>query len=336
MRYRQNYVFGYTIDMNTKTIIDELSKNIGLVIKGKSQVIRLFISSFLTGGHVLLDDIPGVGKTTMVKALAKLIKKDSGEAAEFKRIQCTPDLLPYDITGVDVFNVQSQKFEFMKGPVFCDILLADELNRTPPKVQAALLEVMEERQVSAGGTTYSLGDLFFTAATQNPVETLGTYPLPPAQLDRFMVSLSIGYPDDEAAIEILKGNSGLTALVNLFPIISSEDIIASREEQKNVYCHHALQKAVIDICNATRCHPDIKLGASPRASLQFLYLAKTIALSNERYWIEDKDLELIAPHVLAHRCIFKNRHFDGKEIISEITSEVLRRMDKKTDWSKQS
>ena len=136
--------------MNTKDIIDELIRNIGLVVKGKDDVIRLFVAAFLTGGNVLIDDVPGVGKTTMVKALAKLIKKDYGDTAEFKRIQCTPDLLPYDITGVDVFNAQTQSFEFIKGPVFCDIYLADELNRTPPKVQAALLEVMEEKQVTVG------------------------------------------------------------------------------------------------------------------------------------------------------------------------------------------
>ncbi|UTC66555.1 MULTISPECIES: MoxR family ATPase [unclassified Treponema] len=320
--------------MKTKEIIDALTNHIGLVMKGKDEVIRLFVSAFLTGGHVLIDDIPGVGKTTMVKALAKLIKKDYGDAAQFKRIQCTPDLLPYDITGVDVFNAQTQSFEFVKGPVFCDIFLADELNRTPPKVQSALLEVMEERQVTVGRQTYGLSDIFFTAATQNPVESLGTYPLPPAQLDRFMVSISIGYPDDEAALEILQGNPGVIGISKLFPIAAAGDIIASREEQNAVYCHKALQKAIIDICNATRHNPDMYLGASPRASLQFLHLTKTIALSNGRNWVEDKDIEMLAPYVLAHRCIFKNKKIDPKESIAEITKSVLAKMDKETDWSK--
>ena len=320
--------------MNTRDIIDELIRNIGLVIKGKDEVIRLFVAAFLSGGNVLIDDVPGVGKTTMVKALAKLIKKDYGDTAEFKRIQCTPDLLPYDITGVDVFNAQTQSFEFIKGPVFCDIFLADELNRTPPKVQAALLEVMEEKQVTVGRQTYKLSDTFFTAATQNPVETLGTYPLPPAQLDRFMISISIGYPDDESALEILDGNPGVSALSKLYPVVTTGNIITSREEQERVYCHKALQKAIIDICNKTREHSDIELGASPRASLQFLHLARTIALSNGRNWVEDTDIEIIAPYVLAHKCIFKNRKANAKESIAEITKSVLIKMNKETDWSK--
>ncbi|UTC62821.1 MoxR family ATPase [Treponema sp. OMZ 787] len=322
--------------MNTKDIVDELSRNIGLVVKGKDEVIRLFVAAFLTGGHVLIDDVPGVGKTTMVKALAKLIKKDYGNPAEFKRIQCTPDLLPYDITGVDVFNAQTQSFEFIEGPVFCDIFLADELNRTPPKVQSALLEVMEEKQVTVGRQTYRLPDIFFTAATQNPVETVGTYPLPPAQLDRFMLSVSIGYPNEDASLEILRGNPGVKTLSKLYPIISTGDIMTSREEQERVYCHTALQKAIIDICNRTREHSDIELGASPRASLQFLHLAKTMALASGRNWVEDKDIETIAPYVLAHRCIFKNRKVNAKESIAEITKSVLIKMDKETDWSKES
>ena len=323
--------------MKTKEIIDELKAGIGKVIKGKDAVISIFVSAFLAGGNVLLDDIPGVGKTTMVKALAKLIKKElpSGETipAEFKRLQCTPDLLPYDITGVDIFNAQTQTFEFMQGPVFCDIFLADELNRTPPKVQAALLEVMEEHQVTVGGKTHRIGRLFFAAATQNPVETLGTYPLPPAQLDRFMISLSIGYPDDKAALEILQGNPGSAVIQTLLPVISAEDIYTSRKEQETVFCHPALQKAVIEICNATRCHPDIELGASPRSSLQFLKLAKTAALANGRTWVEDSDFTLIAPAVFAHRCILKNKKVNIKELISEITEAVLKKMDKHVNWA---
>jgi len=325
--------------MNTKEIIEELKAGIGKVIKGKDEIITLFVSAFLTGGHVLLDDIPGVGKTTMVKALAKLIQKKSIQdqivQTEFKRLQCTPDLLPYDITGVDVFNAKTQSFEFMPGPVFCDIFLADELNRTPPKVQAALLEVMEERQVTIGRQTHKLSDLFFTAATQNPVETLGTYPLPPAQLDRFMVSLSLGYPNDEAALQILQGNPAVAALNSLTPVVYAEDIFLSRKEQETVFCHPELQKALIDICNATRLHSDIELGASPRSSLQFLQLAKTTALANGRTWVEDTDFIYIAPSVLAHRCIFKTEKINAKEIIAEITKNILHKMNKSVNWAKQ-
>ena len=321
--------------MNTKNIIDELIRNIGLVIKGKDEVIRLFVAAFLTGGNVLIDDVPGVGKTTMVKALAKLIKKDYGDPAEFKRIQYTPDLLPYDITGVDVFNAQTQSFEFIKGPVFCDVFLADELNRTPPKVQAALLEVMEEKQVTVGRQTYKLPDTFFTAATQNPVETLGTYPLPPAQLDRFMVSVSIGYPDDESALEILNGNSGASFLPELKPIINIDDIKTSRSEQKNVFCHKALLKAIIDICNATRNNSEIQIGASPRASIQLLQFAKITALAKGRTWVEDTDLKIITPHVLSHKCIYKNRKSNPKDLIGSITDDIILSMNKKTDWTKE-
>ncbi len=324
--------------METKEIVKILTDNISKVIKGKEEIIKIFVCTFLSGGHVLLDDIPGVGKTTMVKALAKLIKTEDGSEegaiAKFKRLQCTPDLLPYDITGVEVFNAKTQEFEFMPGPVFCDIFLTDELNRTPPKVQSALLEVMAERQVSIGRKTHSLSKIFFTAATQNPVESLGTYPLPTAQLDRFMASISLGYPDDDAALEILRGNPGKTELEKLEPIVSDIDIMNSREEQEEVFCHPALEKAIIDICNASRKHTEIELGASPRASLHLLSLSRTIALANGRDWIEDKDISIIAPFVITHRCIFKSNINKPKEIIKEITDEVLQKMNKKTDWSK--
>ncbi len=320
--------------MNTKEIIEILTTNISKVIKGKEDVIKIFVSTFLTGGHVLLNDIPGVGKTTMVKALAKLIKKNETENAVFKRLQCTPDLLPYDITGVDVFNAKTQNFEFMPGPIFCDIFLADELNRTPPKVQSALLEVMEEKQVTVGRKTNKLSELFFTAATQNPIEFLGTYPLPVAQLDRFMVSLSLGYPNDDAALEILNGNPAKIEINKLEPIISNQDILNSRKEQEEVFCHPALKKAIIDICNNIRNHTAVELGPSPRASLHLLSLAKTIALSNNRNWIEDLDIKNIASFVFAHRCILKNNKINPSELIDEITNTVLLAMDKNTDWTK--
>lgn len=320
--------------MKTKEIIDILTQNIACVIKGKEKAVKLFISAFLANGHVLIDDVPGVGKTSLVKALSKLIKNENNTQIEFKRIQCTPDLLPYDITGVDVFNAKTQEFEFIHGPVFCDIFLADELNRTPPKVQSALLEAMEERQITVNGKTHKLKKLFFTAATQNPIETLGTYPLPPAQLDRFMILLSLGYPDDDAALKILSGNSSSDNLSNLEPVVTVEDVFASRKEQETVFCHHALLKAIIDICNATRNHPEIELGASPRASLQLLQLAKVTALANGRSWVEDYDLNNITPYVISHKCVYKNGKYSNKDLIKSITETSLQAMNKNTDWSK--
>ncbi|EFW38644.1 AAA family ATPase [Treponema phagedenis] len=319
--------------MTTKEIADILTQALSTVIKGKKREISLFLTVYLAGGHILIEDIPGTGKTTLVKSLAALIERN-GEPVQFQRIQCTPDLLPYDITGVDVFNAAEQRFEFMHGPVFADILLADELNRTPPKVQSALLQAMEERQVSIGRETHALNPLLFIAATQNPTETLGTYPLPAAQLDRFAAKISLGYPDEAAELAILQEDPAASELPLLKPLVSESDILASRLEQKKVFIHPALEKAIVQICNKTRLHQELKLGASPRAGLQLAKNIRAYALMQGRSWAEDKDIALFAPYTLAHRCIGAERGINVSAVIAAVTGEVLSTMNKKTDWSK--
>ena len=319
--------------MSTQKTAGLLLSALEKIIKGKKEILRLFITAYLSGGHILLEDVPGVVKTTLIKTFAALITKD-GNPMQFKRIQCTPDLLPYDITGVEVFNAGRNAFEFMEGPVFADILLADELNRTPPKVQSALLEAMAERQVTVGAITRPLSPFFFTAATQNPVESLGTYPLPAAQLDRFTMCLSIGYPDEESEYELLHEQPHSAGTEPLTPVVSIQDIAASREEQQHVFVHPVLERAIVSIGKTTREHPAFKLGSSPRAALHLLQTARAHALINGRHWVEDDDIRILAPLVLAHRCLIKTGSGVASQLISEITETVLRTTDKKTDWTK--
>lgn len=319
--------------MDTEKTAARLLYALENVIKGKKDVLCLFVTAYLTGTHVLLEDVPGIGKTTLVKTCACLIEKD-GEPACFRRIQCTPDLLPYDITGVEMFNASTHTFEFIKGPVFADILLADELNRTPPKVQSALLEAMAERQVTVGVRSYSLNPYFFTAATQNPVESLGTYPLPAAQLDRFGICLSVGYPDEKSEIELLREQTTHKTSNAIAPVISMQDVAASREEQQQVFIHPAVLNMIASIAQATRTHPQVTLGISPRAGLHLLQLARTFALIHGRAWVEDSDIRQLAPPVLAHRCILTTGAGKAVDLISEITDTVIRATDRQTDWTK--
>ena len=319
--------------MTTKETADALLAGLASVIRGKKTELELFTAVYLAGGHILIDDVPGLGKTTLARTLARLIGSGSNETT-FKRLQFTPDLLPYDITGVEVFNPQEQRFVFMPGPVFCDILLADEINRTTPKVQSALLEVMAERQVSIGGESRPVSPLFFVVATQNPVESEGTYPLPAAQLDRFMMCLSLGYPDEKSERAILHNDPAETVLPSLSPVVSVEEILSARSEQKAVYCHPALEEALLAIVRKTRSHPAFDLGVSPRGALHFLHAARTLALVRGRSWIEDSDLVDLAVPVLSHRIMVKDSRTDTASILSGITADTLRKLDKRTDWSK--
>jgi MoxR-like ATPase len=270
------------------------------IIKGKREFLELLVAALLAGGHVLIEDNPGLGKTTAAKALTRLIEGGK-KGLLFKRIQFTPDLLPYDITGVDVFDPKTLKFRFIPGPVLANIVLADEINRATPKVQSALLEVMAEGQVTIGQTVHRPPQPFLVIATENPIESEGTFPLPAAQLDRFMMRLSLGYPDREAELAILEENPAEAGLAKLKPALRLTDLTAAKEAARGVFCHRALKEAIADIVRDTRIHRGFSLGASPRAALHLLEAAKALALVRGRAFVIDEDLAILAAPVLAHR-----------------------------------
>jgi MoxR-like ATPase len=285
------------------------------IIKGKREFLELLVTAAIAGGHILIEDNPGLGKTTVAKTLAKLIggKKD----LLFKRIQFTPDLLPYDITGVDVFDPKTLKFRFMPGPVLANIVLADEINRATPKVQSALLEVMAERQVTIGQTSHRPPEPFLVIATENPIESEGTFPLPAAQLDRFMMKLSMGYPDRDAEIEILDENPA-GEVEKLKPVIKVSEFLEAKKAAAAVFCHQALKEAVADIVRDTRLHKGFSLGASPRAGLHLLEAARALATVRGRNYVIDEDLSVLAAPVLAHRVRTRDPKAQADKLIREI------------------
>jgi MoxR-like ATPase len=303
--------------MKANNAADALLEGAGKIIKGKENFLELLVSSIFAGGHVLIDDYPGLGKTTVAKTLAKLI--DGGKKGlDFKRIQFTPDLLPYDITGVDVFDPKSRSFRFIPGPVLSNIVLADEINRTTPKVQSAMLEIMAERQVTIGQNTHKPPEPFFVIATENPIESEGTFPLPAAQLDRFMMKLVLGYPDRDSELAILEENPAEEGLAKLQPVIRVADFIAAKKAAAAVFCHQAIKEAIADIVRDTRIHKGFSLGASPRAGLHFLSAVKARAFVKGRDYVIDEDLALLAAPVLAHRVRLRDPRASGEKIIREI------------------
>jgi MoxR-like ATPase len=291
----------------------------GAIIKGKREFLELLTAAILAGGHVLIEDNPGLGKTTVAKTFARLIAGPDGQAMLFKRIQFTPDLLPYDITGVDVFDPETRSFRFVPGPVLANIVLADEINRTTPKVQSALLEVMAERQVTIGMRTHAPPEPFFVIATQNPIESEGTFPLPAAQLDRFMMRLSLGYPDREAELAILEEDPAEYALNSLEPVMCAADFLEARKAAEAVYCHPALRGAIADIVRDTRIHRNCLLGASPRAALHFLKAVKAMAMVKGRAYVTDEDIIALAAPVLLHRLKLRDPRSGGDKLIREIS-----------------
>jgi MoxR-like ATPase len=278
-----------------------LIDNAARIIRGKREFLELLVACILAKGHTLIEDNPGLGKTTVAKTIARLIAGGDGQPLAFKRIQFTPDLLPYDITGVDVFDPESRSFRFVPGPVLANIVLADEINRTTPKVQSALLEVMAERQVTIGSSTHRPPDPFFVIATENPIESEGTFPLPAAQLDRFMMKLSIGYPDRDAELAILDDNPSEKPLDELSPVITAADFLLAQSQAAAVFCHQALKEAVADIVRDTRVHQGFSLGASPRAGLHFLAATRALAFVRGRDFVTDEDIAALAAPVLGHR-----------------------------------
>ncbi|MDR0555207.1 MAG: AAA family ATPase [Treponema sp.] len=302
----------------TREQIYALIQGASQVIRGKKEFLELLTAAVLAGGHVLIEDNPGLGKTTVAKTFAKLIGGLSGEPLLFKRIQFTPDLLPYDITGVDVFDPETRSFHFVPGPALANIVLADEINRTTPKVQSALLEVMAERQITIGNATHKPPEPFFVLATQNPIESEGTFPLPAAQLDRFMLRLSLGYPDRESELSILEDDPSEQPLSSLKPVLTDADFRSAQRAAAEVFCHVALREAVADMIRDTRIHRGLLLGASPRAGLHFLKAAKALALVKGRMYVIDEDISTLAVPVLAHRIKPRDPRAQGEKLIREI------------------
>ena len=277
--------------------LKNIEKNINKVIVGKPKEIELALITLLCKGHLLLEDVPGVGKTVLAKTLAKSIE------AKFKRIQFTPDLLPSDVTGVSIFNPKEFCFEFKEGPVFTNILLADEINRATPRAQSSLLECMEERQVTIDGITHILPTLFFVIATQNPIEQQGTFPLPEAQLDRFFMCLSLGYPKLKEEVEILDAQVKNHPLEMIDSVVNMQDIIGLQKQVCKIYLDKAVKSYIVTIVRATREHKDVVLGASPRASLALMRACQAYAMFQEKDFATPQMVKLLAPSILSHRIV---------------------------------
>ena len=299
---------------DVSALLSRAADNIELVIHGKRQVVEMALAALLCGGHVLLEDVPGVGKTMLAKSLAASL------GCVYKRVQFTPDLLPSDITGVSIYNQQTGEFRFMEGPVFANIVLADEINRASPKTQAALLECMEERQVTVDGCTRGLPEFFFVLATQNPIEYEGTYPLPESQLDRFLLRLNIGYPAREEERLVVEQQSRANPLDKLLPVVTPEQLTAMQHLVKTVHVSDAAREYLLDIVAATRTHRDLYLGASPRGSIALYRAAQAFALVNGQEFVLPDHIKQLAEKVLGHRIIVRPE----SRIAGMTTAEVLR------------
>ncbi len=276
---------------------DRLAAAVETVISGKRAVIDLVIAAMLADGHVLLEDVPGVGKTSLAKALAAAIDGDVG------RIQFTPDLLPTDVSGVTIYRRGRDEFEFRPGPVFANVVLADEINRASPKTQSALLEAMAERQVTVDGDTYELEAPFLVIATQNPIEHEGTFPLPDSQLDRFLVRIEVGYPDAQAELTMLDAHGDSSPLADVRPVLSTADVLAMRDAAAAVHVAPALKTYLVSLAEATRSHPQLELGMSPRATLSMLRITRVWAAMAGRDYVTPDDVKTLAVPVLAHRLL---------------------------------
>ncbi len=299
----------------------KVRENISRVIVGKDDVISLVLIALFCSGHVLLEDVPGVGKTMLAKCLAKSIDCD------FKRVQFTPDLLPSDLTGINYYNQKLGEFVFRPGPIFANIVLADEINRATPRTQASLLECMEERQVTIDGVTKRLEEPFLVIATQNPVEIQGTFPLPEAQLDRFFIRVKMGYPNTSQAREILDRFESGNPYLTVEPVVSAKDIVEAQKSFSSVRLNDAVKDYIVDIVEATRKHNRIALGASPRGSIALMKAAQVCAVMRGRDFVTPDDVKHVAVPVLAHRIILKGHAItsdasNSEQVIEEILANV--------------
>lgn len=299
--------------------IDALIAEVEKVILGKRDVIQFTVAALLAGGHVLFEDIPGVGKTMLVKSLAKAIQSD------YKRVQFTPDLLPNDILGVSIFNSQSHQFEFRPGPIFTSVLLADEINRTTPRTQASLLEAMSENHVTIDNQTYPLSPHFFVLATQNPIEYEGTYPLPEAQLDRFLFRLHIGYPDFQDELALLTGKRQ-QSLDQIQTILHAAEVTALKAMVDDVYVDEQVARYALQLVQASRQHNAIDLGISPRGGIAFLKGAKALALTEGRTFVTPQDLQRILPAVFGHRLLLKGGVHASTGTLSDLMKQMIQRV----------
>jgi len=312
--------------INSTESIQHLVSQIEKVIRGKRPQIEKVVTCLLAGGHILMEDNPGTGKTILARTLAQCISgMREGDHVVFKRIQFTPDLLPMDLIGTHIFDDRTKEFVFKQGPIFCNVLLADEINRASPKVQSALLEAMAEHQVTVGESTMKLERMFFTIATQNPVEMEGTYPLPAAQLDRFFMKIQFGYVDEETEMNIYREYLEIAQnLIDLQQVLSMQDILALQDQASQVFVHEEIVKAVSNIVRNSRTHQDISLGASTRSGIAFLKCLRAYAMVKGRTFVIEDDVNDIARYVLEHRLIYRNKEGKLKALDSIILKEVER------------
>jgi MoxR-like ATPase len=309
-----------TLSADPTKLAETLVENISSVIVGKKKAIELALVSLFSRGHILIEDVPGVGKTMLARSIAVTT------GCEFRRLQFTPDLLPSDVTGASIFNQKSENFEFRPGPIMAQIVLADEVNRATPKTQSALLEAMGERQVSVEGITHFLPEPFMVMATQNPIEYEGTFPLPEAQLDRFFMRISLGYPTPEEEVAIMDRREASDPIESLQPACSPSDILDIQKQADAIYINELVKEYIVDLANATREHKEAALGVSPRASLNLMKGAKAMAMLRGRDYVVPDDVKAIAEGVMAHRVLLspsaRMRGVTQQAIVSEILNAV--------------